>query len=224
MVDIGTGQLAEMARNRRPKGRPALQAIVKAAHEVIRDVGYADLTVDDVIRSAGVSRASFYFYFQNKKHLLMELSRSVMEELYEVAGRHYPDHDQYARIVLANISYLDVWRREAAILGQFFALSLVDDELAAIYGEYRERFEARIRERISRLLEQGRIPGCEPAVLAGVLSAMVEFAAFRHFVTDDSIGHTNVRFSDLVKQLSEAWYRAVYGTDPPSGFDHYDFE
>jgi AcrR family transcriptional regulator len=178
------------------------------------------MTVDDVIRAAAVSRASFYFYFQNKKHLLMELSRSVMEELYEVAGRHYPDRDQYSRIVLANVSYLEVWRKEAAVLGEFFALSLVDEELAAIYGEYRERFEARIRERIFRLLEQGRIPPCEPRVLAGALSAMVEFAAFRHFVTDDAIGKSRVSFSDLVKQLSVAWYRAVYGAEPPRGYDH----
>lgn len=199
-------------------------AITEAAHELIKDVGYPNLTVDDVIRAAGVSRASFYFYFQNKKHLLLELSRSVMEELYEVAGRHYPDKDQYSRIVLANLSYLDVWRRETAILGEFFALSLVDEELATIYGEYRERFEARIRERIGRLLEQGRIPDCDPTVLAGVLSAMVEFAAFRHFVLDDSIGRSRTSFGDLVKQLSEAWYRAVYGANPPHDYNGYVFE
>ncbi|MCA9821754.1 MAG: TetR/AcrR family transcriptional regulator [Dehalococcoidia bacterium] len=212
------------------RGRPvasdggAHEAIVEAAYRLIRDIGYPNLTVDDVIRAAGVSRASFYFYFQNKKHLLLELSRSVMEELYEVAGRHYPDKDQYSRIVLANVSYLDVWRRETAILGEFFALSLVDSELAAIYGEYRERFEVRIRERISHLRDQERIPDCNPAVLAGVLSSMVEFSAFRHFVTDDAIGHSRISFSDLVKQLSEAWYGAVYGAAPPTGFDHTIFE
>ena len=219
-----TTHTARMGLSGRTNDGRASKAIVEAAHELIKDVGYRDLTVDEVIKAAGVSRASFYFYFQNKKHLLMELSRSVMEELYEVAGRHYPEKDQYSRIVLANISYLDVWRREAAVLGQFFALSLVDDELAAIYGEYRERFEVRIRERVARLLDQGRIPACDPALLAGVLSAMVEFAAFRHFITNDSIGHAKVSFQDLVEQLSEAWYRAVYGADPPHDYSGYEFE
>ena len=153
----------------------------------------------------------------------MQLAESVMEELYEVAGRHYPDRDEYARIVLANVSYLDVWRREAAVLGQFFALSLVDEEVCEIYGGYRERFEQRIRERISHLLEQGRIPDSNPVVLAGVLSAMVEFSAFRHFVVDDSIGAGGISFGDLVQQLSEAWYRAVYGANPPPGFDHLEY-
>lgn len=208
------------------RGRPiaieggAHEAIAEAAHALIKEIGYPDLTVDDVIRRAGVSRASFYFYFQNKKHLLIHLASSVMDELYEVAGRHYPEEGQYSRIVLANVSYLDVWRREAAVLGQFFALSLVDREVAEIYGGYRERFEARIRERIGRLLEQGRIPPSNPTVLAGALSAMVEFSAFRHFVTDDSIGHSTVTFEELVRQLSEAWYRAVYGTDAPDGYDY----
>jgi AcrR family transcriptional regulator len=208
------------------RGRPianeggAHEAIGEAAHALIKETGYADLTVDDVLRRAGVSRASFYFYFENKKHLLIHLASSVMDELYEVAGRHYPECDQYSRIVLANVSYLDVWRREAAVLGEFFALSLVDRELAEIYGGYRERFEARIRERIGRLLEQERIPPSNPTLLAGVLSAMVEFSAFRHFVTDDSIGKRSVTFPELVEQLSVAWYRAVYGADAPREYDY----
>ena len=208
------------------RGRPlateggAHEALREAAHALMREIGYADLTVDEVIRRAGVSRASFYFYFENKRHLLIELARSVMDELYEVAGRHYPERDQFSRIVMANATYLDVWRREAAVLGQFFALSLVDKELETIYGGYRERFEVRIRERIGRLSEQGRIPACDPMVLAGVLSSMVEFSAFRHFVTNDSIGPSHVSFTGLVRQLSEAWYRAVYGTDAPQGYDY----
>ncbi|MEZ4492268.1 MAG: hypothetical protein R3C29_03005 [Dehalococcoidia bacterium] len=39
-----------------------------------------------------------------------------MDETRWLVGRHYPDKDQYSRIVLANVSYLDVWRRETAIL------------------------------------------------------------------------------------------------------------
>src|SRR5690606_15099503 len=126
----------EPSREGRPvvprRGRPIAneggtqEAIVKAARVLISSTGYADMKVDDVIRQAGVSRASFYFYFENKKHLLIHLASRVLEELYEVAGRHYPDRDQFSRIVLANIAYLDVWRRESAILGQFFAQSLVD--------------------------------------------------------------------------------------------------
>lgn len=193
---------------------PTLTQIARAAHEQIRLNGYSNLTVDAVIKEAGVSRATFYFYFQNKKHLLMHLAASVMDELYELAGLHYPEQDEFNRIVLANIAYLDVWRRETVVLGEFFALSLVDPEVAENYRAYRDKFELRIMGRIERLLSLGRIPDANPRVLASTLSSMVEFSAFRHFVADDAIGHSNVTFGELVLRLSEAWYRAVYGRSP----------
>src|SRR4051812_26843243 len=78
-------------------------AIVEAARELIHSIGYNDLTVEDVRRRAGTSRASFYFYFRNKVHLLMQIGQAVMAELYEVAGKHYPNKDEFSRIVLANV-------------------------------------------------------------------------------------------------------------------------
>lgn len=193
---------------------PTLAQIARAAHEQIRLNGYSNLTVDAVIKEAGVSRATFYFYFQNKKHLLVHLAASVMDELYDLAGLHYPEEGEFNRIVLANIGYLDVWRRETVVLGEFFALSLVDPEVAENYRAYRDKFELRIMGRIERLLSLGRIPDANPRVLASTLSSMVEFSAFRHFVADDAIGHSTVTFGELVLRLSEAWYRAVYGRTP----------
>jgi AcrR family transcriptional regulator len=127
--------------------------IIAAAGELIRESGYQALTVDDVRLRAGVSRATFYFYFRNKKHLLISTASTVMDELFDVAGRHYPDKDEFARIVLANVSYLSVWRRQSAILGQFYALSLVDAEVREIYDAYRQKFEVRIAGRLEAIAE-----------------------------------------------------------------------
>lgn len=143
-----------------------------------------------------------------------------MDDLYDVAGRHYPDKDEFARIVLANVSYLSVWYRQSAILGEFYALSLVDSEIRAIYDAYRRKFEDRITGRISRLLAQRRIPQCSPNLLAASLSSMVEFSAFRFFCyVGDPISKDH-KFVDLVRTLSESWYRAVYGKMPSYEFDY----
>ncbi|MBN9494608.1 TetR/AcrR family transcriptional regulator [bacterium] len=117
-------------------------ALISAARRLIGSMGYQKVTVDDVRKEAGVSRATFYFYFKNKRHLFTQMARSVMDDMYEVAGRHYPERDEYTRIILANIAYLEVWRREAKIMGEFFTLSLVDEEISAAYQRYRERFES----------------------------------------------------------------------------------
>jgi AcrR family transcriptional regulator len=196
------------------------EAIVQAARALVRSMGYASLTVEDVLRRAGVSRSTFYFYFRNRTHLLVHAGNSVMAELYEVAGRHYPDKDEYSRIVLANVEYLLVWHRERELLGSLFALALVDSEVQEFYARCRAEFERRISGRIARLISQSRIPEVPPDLLAATLSSMVEFAAYRFFVMPgDPIG-ASATFPELVKVLSENWYRAVYGQMPVTNYDY----
>ena len=200
------------------------ELIIAAAGDLIREGGYSALTVDDVRRRAGVSRATFYFYFRNKTHLLISTASGVMDDLFELAGKHYPEKNEFARIALANVAYLSVWRRQSAILGEFYALSLVDAEVREIYDAYRHKFEERMRARLALLLEQERIPPCSPALLAASLSAMVEFSAFRFFCYPGDPISQGRTFTDLVETLSESWYRAVYGKTPACGYDYTQHE
>lgn len=195
------------------------ESLLTAAGQLIGTRGYHDVTVDDIRRAAGVSRATFYFYFRNKRHIFMKLSDSVMNEMYEVAGRHYPEKDEYSRIILANCAYLGVWARQTKIIGEFFALSLVDTEISDIYSRHRRRFEDRIAGRLTRLMESNRIPPCNPLLLAAALSSMVEFFAFRFFATQEEVSVDRYSFNDAVALLSESWYRAVYGRTPPFKVD-----
>lgn len=195
-------------------------AILKAARTQIAASGYHNITIDDIRKDAGISRATFYFYFRNKQHLFIQLANTVMEQLYEVAGRHYPDRDEYSRIVLSTVAYLEVWARETKIIGEFFALSLVDETIRDLYDRHRRRFEERIEGRLRRLLAQERIPATDTRLLAATLSAMVEFFAFRFFATNESVSREHFTFGEAVRILSESWYRAVYGRTPPEGYPY----
>ncbi len=209
------------ARRDEPNGTSAHRdAIVREARCLIQQSGYNRLTVDQVIQAAAVSRATFYFYFRNKKHLFIEVVHSVMDEMFDVAGRHYPDKDYFSRIVLANASYLRVWQRESGVLSEFFGLSLSDTEINEIYEKHRKRFEDRISGRVGRLLEQQRIPPTDPTLLAASLSSMVEFMAVRFFGLGNDPIKLGYRFEDIVSILSEAWHRAVYGAPAPLGYDY----
>ena len=218
---VSTGYATPRRENEQRPDNETYQGLLQAARRHIAASGYHRVTIDEIRRSAGVSRATFYFYFRNKTHLFIQLANAVMDELYEVAGRHYPDKDEYTRIVLANVAYLEVWARETRIIGEFFALSLVDDTIRAIYDQHRRRFEQRIEGRLKRLVAQGRIPETNTRLLAATLSAMVEFFAFRFFATDEEVSRKHFRFDEAVRILSETWYRAVYGRMPPEGYPYH---
>ena len=55
------------------------QRLLEAALEVFSSKGYANTTVDDVVASAGASRATFYLHFSSKIDLLLEVSTIATE-------------------------------------------------------------------------------------------------------------------------------------------------
>src|SRR4051794_37712872 len=64
--------------------RAQVQAAVLQATETLLGAGssYADLNVERIAKAAGISRTAFYFYFADKRDLLMRLATDVTEQLY----------------------------------------------------------------------------------------------------------------------------------------------
>jgi AcrR family transcriptional regulator len=61
--------------------------LYEAALDEFRRTGFDRSSVSRIARKAGVSRASFYFHFPSKEHVLLELQRSVEQRIAErIAG------------------------------------------------------------------------------------------------------------------------------------------
>ena len=63
-----------MLRNQRER-------MLAAVIDVVSDVGYASMTVSDVISRAGVSRRTFYEHFVNKEDVFLAAYDHVVEEV-----------------------------------------------------------------------------------------------------------------------------------------------
>src|SRR3954466_8269286 len=64
--------------------RAAVQASVLDATQALlaEGVSYADLNIERITTRAGISRTAFYFYFRDKRELLLRLTEDVTDELY----------------------------------------------------------------------------------------------------------------------------------------------
>src|SRR3954470_17603990 len=64
--------------------RAAVQAGVLAATDALlrEGVSYTDLNIERIATRAGISRTAFYFYFRDKRELLLRLTENVTDELY----------------------------------------------------------------------------------------------------------------------------------------------
>src|SRR4051794_12593958 len=67
--------------------RAQVQAAVLQATESLLAEGssFAELNVERIATAAGISRTAFYFYFADKRDLLMRLATDVNEQLYAQA-------------------------------------------------------------------------------------------------------------------------------------------
>ena len=153
------------------------QELVEAAWRCIARKGYRDLTVDDVVAEAGVSKGSFYGYFERKADLLVALldeeSAALDALLTGLAGSNARAGERLRRYMRAML--------ERAV--DPARVQLRADLWAAISAEpaVRERFAETVAERragLRGLIEQGVAGGelraVPPNALASVLVALTD--------------------------------------------------
>ncbi len=69
--------------------------MLAAVIDVVSDVGYASMTVSDVISRAGVSRRTFYEHFVNKEDVFLAAYDHVVEEVIAEVSAAYEQGDAW---------------------------------------------------------------------------------------------------------------------------------
>jgi TetR/AcrR family transcriptional regulator, ethionamide resistance regulator len=140
---------------------------------------FTELSVDRLSAEAGISRASFYIYFEDKGHLLRRLAEQVFSDLaagaqrwWGLAWRRDPDD---VRAAMAGI--IESYRRHQSVLVALNEMAAYDPATAQTY---RELLTA-ASERLTRVIEDGQAdgsirPGLPAATTANTLTWMVERA------------------------------------------------
>ena len=123
--------------------REAIQASVLEATETLLAGGatYADLNVERIARAAGISRTAFYFYFSDKRELLMRLTEDVSDELYAQADLWWSAEGDPAdgiREALTRIA--ELYREHAPLLRAIVEVSTYDEEVATHWRALIGRF------------------------------------------------------------------------------------
>ena len=73
MTTVSSGRTTRGRRSARPSGDDREQAILATAEHLLEERSFADISVDDLAKGAGLSRPTFYFYFKSKEAVLLSL-------------------------------------------------------------------------------------------------------------------------------------------------------
>lgn len=149
-------------------------AIFDATERLLVEVPLHDLSVAQIISAAGISRATFYFYFSSKFAVLTGLLARTSDEIFEViqpfVQRHEPAAPEQAlRDGLTGM--VELWVRHRPALRALHEHWNATEELRALWISGMQRFTEAIVTEVERQREAGLSPfrGDLRAVVAGLV-------------------------------------------------------
>jgi AcrR family transcriptional regulator len=158
------------------------QQVFESAKEVFSKKGFHKASISDIVQKAGISRATFYLYFKNKRHLFQSLLESLLQELdrrvdtVKLGEGHPPPLEQ----LRANLTRVVTFAGEEPELVQILFGSAVgmDREFERELERFNERVVDRIEGALKLGIAMGLVQSCSTRVIAcGILGGMKEIMA-----------------------------------------------
>ena len=190
------------------------EAILAATAELLADRQFGDLAVGDILAAAGVSRGSFYFYFDSKHDVLAELVRRAVAAGHAaaepwLAGSAFPGApaDPAAALRTGITAGAQLWRQSAPVLRAIVENWRTDPRLEALWTEQMQTFtDATVAQINADPRARQRLAGQDIPALAGALTWLGErlyyLAATGAPPFDDQ--------DTLVATLLHIWMTALY--------------
>lgn len=111
------GRAASSAATERGGEQDLREAILAATSGLLAERAFADLSVAEILTAAGVSRGTFYFYFDSKHDVLAELVRRAVAQGLDAAGPWlaHPE-DKTAALRQGTLAGARLWQGSAPVL------------------------------------------------------------------------------------------------------------
>lgn len=184
--------------------------IVAAATELVRRRSYAELSVEEVMREAGLGRTIFYRHFDDLADLIQRAAREAIEELYaaeqrlaEIEAGQGPGSSTPDAIAAAVAAY----SRHGPLLRVIAEAAAGDEQVAAGYRAIRGRFDRLTRTALERLPRFAG-SGSDSASGSGAVSASASASA------SADLRASPAEIAHALNLLNEAYLLDAFGREP----------
>jgi AcrR family transcriptional regulator len=195
--------------NRTERRQRIEQRLLDATERLMNDgASFTELAVDRLSTAAGISRANFYIYFEDKGDLLRRLAGRVFDELTDGAQRWWaaPRRHNLDDVHTAMAAIIAAYRRHQPVLVALNEMSTYDAATAAVYRE----LITDVAARLTQVIEDGQADdairaGLPAADAASALTWMVERTCQQNLPANPPEYDT-----ELASTLAEIVWHALY--------------
>ena len=197
-------------RSARPSGDDREQAILATAERLLGERSFADISVDDLAKGAGLSRPTFYFYFKSKDAVLLSLLEPMIARAdaeFDGAAQRLPVDPRrvWRNGIKAFFTAFDSHRAVARAGTEALATS---SELRAVWSGFMQKWIDHTTAMITAERARGAAPETIPAAdLATSLNQMNE----RTMMATLSAEQPAVIEDRVVDTLAHIWVSSIYG-------------
>jgi TetR/AcrR family transcriptional regulator, ethionamide resistance regulator len=185
------------------------EAILSATARLLTDHQFADLAVSDILRAAGVSRGSFYFYFDSKQDVLAELVRRAVAQGHVAASPWLArPTDKIAALRVGTAAGAMLWRANAPVLRAIVENWHTDSRLTELWRQQMQTFTDAALNQISG--DEQVLKRLEGMDIVAVVSSLTWHSERLYY-----LAATGTRpFDDqdtLVDTIVHIWAATLYG-------------
>lgn len=204
---------SDPSQPRRRDGRSVAEAaIFDATEKLLAEYSLRDLSVAQIIAEAGLSRATFYFYFGSKFSVAASLLGRITDETFELVQPYVggdgtaPPDELLARSLQAAV---DIWERHRPTLRATMEHWSTNEEIGRQWIAGVELFTTAAAEQIERHRKAGLAPdGPDARRLAAALVWGTQHCLYAAGLgVDGDLPDEQGAFEPLMTM----WTRAIYG-------------
>lgn len=211
MTTPSTTRAPRGRRAARPSGDDREAAILATATQLLESKKFADVSVDDLAKGAGISRPTFYFYFPSKEAVLLSLLDPLIKRAdtgFDSAMEDMPAEPRRAIRRGIEIFFDSFGSHPATARAGAEALNS-SPEFRAFWAGLMQKWINLTAALITAERQRGAAPNTIPALdLATSLNLMNE----RTMMAALSGEQPAVEHGKVVDTLAHVWLNSIYGS------------
>lgn len=181
----------------------ARRRIIDAANRLLRERRYRDLTVEDVMDEAGLTRTAFYRHFDGIASIVLGLSADLLSQVVEEADAGDPTDREVMRRQLALT--VDAFREYGPLFLAFDDAAHQDQRVEEALRTFTDHIVDVTTELIERGVALGHTPPMPVRDVAEALHAMT-----RHYLLDLVARDLNFNRDRALTALMTVWTRTTW--------------